>query len=156
MIGNEENSYMQEKCRQGSGETVICRNTANGMGENNPFQEQYRQESGEKTVDNVDRRGKHFLGTVRTVGEQPVMGGVEKIKWKNSPLWAQCRYERGASVLWVWCRHERWKELFLGTVLTGMWVNIFFCGQGTHEKEKWASHEKWRQESSCFSGGVWT
>jgi len=27
-----------------------------------------------------------------------------------------------------------------------MRVNIFFCGQGTHKKEKWASQEKWRQE----------
>jgi len=46
----------------------------------------------------------------------------------------------------VWRRHESWKELFLGTVWAGMWVNIFFSGQGTHEKEKWSSQEKWRQE----------
>lgn len=25
-------------------------------------------------------------------------------------------------------------------------MNIFFSGQGTHEKEKWSSQEKWRQE----------
>jgi len=123
------------------------------MGYNNPLQEQYRQESGEKTVDSDDRRGKHFLGTVQTVGEQPVMGGVEKIKWKNSPLWAQCRHERGCSVLWVWCRHESWKELFLGTVWAGIWVNIFFCGQGAHEKGEMGISgkvETRRQESSCF------
>lgn len=77
MTRNEENSYMQEKCRQGSGETAICRNTADGMGENNPFQEQYRQESGEKTVDSADRRGKRFLGTVQMVGEQPSLGTVQ-------------------------------------------------------------------------------
>jgi len=51
-------------------------------------------------VDSADRRGKDFLGTVQTVGEQPIMGAVEKIKWKNTPLWAQCKCERGTSVLW--------------------------------------------------------
>jgi len=69
MTGNEENSYKQEECRQGSGETAICRNTADGMGENIPFQEQYRQESGEKTVVSANRRGKHFLGTVQMGGK---------------------------------------------------------------------------------------
>lgn len=97
-------------------------------------------------VDSADRRGKDFLGTLQTMGEQHVVGGVEKIEWKNTPLWVQCRRERGTSVLWGWCRHERWKELFLGTVWAGIWENIFSYGQGTHEKKKWAFQEKWRQE----------
>jgi hypothetical protein len=125
MTGNEANIYLQENCRQGSGGKTVF-------------------------VDSADRRGKDFLGTMQTVGEQPIMGGVEKMKWKNTPLSAQCRHGRGTSVLWEWCRRERWKELFLGIIWAGMWENIFFCGQGTHEKEKWASQEEWRQEDSSF------
>jgi hypothetical protein len=58
-------------------------------------------------VDSAGRRGKDFLGTVQTMGEQPIMGGVEKIKWKNTLLWAHCRREGGTGVLWGWCIHER-------------------------------------------------